>query len=129
MSKRSDNRIVHFFFSLQNQIRVYHWQTNSYARHKATDSLLGKLDDNVDKFMEVYQGKYGKLKIGNGSPIETASGHLTDDQAVLYLKEAIKFLSSLEIEGILAPKDTDLLNIRDEIVGDINQTLYLFTFM
>ena len=128
MSKRSDNRLVNFFFSLQNQIRVYHWQTNSYARHKATDGFLGKLDDNVDKFMEVYQGKYGKLKIGS-NPIETASGHLTDDQSILYLKEAIKFLSSLESEGILSSKDTDLLNIRDEIVGDINQTLYLFTFM
>jgi len=40
----------------------------------------------------------------------------------------ISFLSSLEKKGILKPSDTDLLNIRDDLVGHINQTIYLFSF-
>jgi len=32
-----------------------------------------------------------------------------------------------KLPSLLKPTDTDLLNIRDEIIADLNQTLYLFT--
>jgi hypothetical protein len=126
---RADNELVSFFFNLQSQIRVYHWQTNIYSRHKATNNLLEKLDPLMDSFMEIFQGKYGKLKIEPSKPIQTSSGQLTDDQAILFLQSAIDFLSKLEVIGVVKSTDTDLLNIRDELVGQLNQTLYLFSFM
>ena len=46
----------------------------------------------------------------------------------LDIKSAI-FLNNIVEEDInLTINDTDLLNIRDEMVGSINQTLYLFSF-
>ena len=56
-----------FFFSIQINLKLYHWQTNSYARHIATDSILTKIDPLIDTFIEIYQGKFGKIG-GSGPP-------------------------------------------------------------
>jgi len=32
----------------------------SYSRHKATDEVLEKLDGHIDRYVEVYMGKYGR---------------------------------------------------------------------
>lgn len=120
------NGLPKFFFTLQNNIRMYHWQTDSFARHKATDDCLEKLDGLVDKFMEVYQGKYGKIQKGNTQVSITT---LTDKSSIEFLKQCIKYLSNItHEEPSIKPSDTDILNLRDELIGTLHQTLYLFTF-
>jgi hypothetical protein len=109
--------------TLRNQVKIYHWETLSYPRHKATDELVDKLDDNIDKFVEVYIGKYGRPKLGKTS-LKLRDFH--DKEGPKLLQHAIKLLVS-ELPKQLKQTDTDLLNIRDEIVADLNQTLYLFT--
>ena len=56
---------------------------------------------------------------------------LLDPSNVRDFKERIyeyrEFLVDIDIY-FNTKKDTDLLNIRDEILGDINQFLYLMTF-
>jgi len=104
---------------------MYHWQTDSYARHKASDDCLTQLAPLIDKFMEIYQGKYGKIP-KTSTPTSIPLSSLTDKQAIDFIKQSIKHLNSNEIS--LKLTDTDLLNIRDEMVGILNQTLYLFTF-
>ena len=116
-----------FFFKLQHQIRMYHWQTGVYARHQATNGLLETLDGLVDKFMEIYQGKYGKINLQD-KKLQIVIDHLSDEGAVQYIRHQIGFLRSVLDEGMLSEEDTDLLNIRDEIMGELNRTLYLFTF-
>jgi len=111
--------------TLRDQIKIYHWQTMSFPRHKATDELVSKLDDNIDKFVEVYMGKYGRPKFsGRTSTIKIRNFH--DKEASTFLKSVIVWLTN-KLPKHLKNTDTDLLNIRDEILGDLNQTLYLFT--
>lgn len=50
------------FINLQNQIRIFHWQTKSYSEHKALGSLYEGLDPLIDEFVEVYFGKNGIRK-------------------------------------------------------------------
>ncbi len=120
------NNLPKFFFSLQTNIQMYHWQTDSFARHKATDECLQQLSGLIDKFMEIYQGKYGKL--AKGTTTITISS-LTDKQATDLLRHCIKYLSNItHEEPTIKQTDSDLLNIRDEMIGILNQTLYLFTF-
>jgi DNA-binding ferritin-like protein len=115
-----------FFFSLQTNIRMYHWQTDSYSRHKATDNLLENLDPLIDKFMEVYQGKYGKIKKGLTN-ITVRS--LNEETAPDFINQCIQFLNNIcDEEQHIKKTDSDILTIRDEITGILNQTLYLFTF-
>jgi DNA-binding ferritin-like protein len=118
--------IVHLMMTLRNQVKLYHWQTSSYPRHTATDELVEKLDTNIDQFVEVYIGKYGRPKLTG----KTSSIHLrnhSDKEATKMIQEAINWLNNDLIKK-LKKTDTDLINIRDTIVADLNQTLYLFSF-
>lgn len=117
--------IVALMLTLRNQIKIYHWQTMSMPRHKATDDLVSKLDDNIDKFVEIYIGKYGRFSLGSKTG-KLRLRNFQDRQADQLLNEAISWLTNT-LPKHLKHTDTDLLNIRDEIVGDLNQTRYLFT--
>ena len=117
--------IVTLMLTLRNQIKIYHWQTMKYPRHKATDDLIDKLDDNIDKFVEVYMGKYGRLDFkGKTASIKIHNFH--DKEGPEYLQSAVHWLST-KLPKYLKNTDTDLLNIRDEILADMNQARYLFT--
>jgi len=110
------------FLHYQNQIKIYHWQTNSFARHKAADELYHTLVDKVDEFMEVIQGsrdKRAKLSKVKMIPCQ----NISDNGSVRMLKSFRKWILSLEFKK----NESDLINIRDEIVASINKTLYLFT--
>lgn len=111
--------------TLRDQVKLYHWQTMNYPRHIATNDLVTKLDANIDQFIEVYIGKYGRPRLSG----KTTSIHLrnhSDKEATVMLKDAIEWLST-KLPRKLKNTDTDLINIRDTIVADLNQTLYLFS--
>jgi hypothetical protein len=122
------SQLVQFFFSIEHSIKLYHWQTRSFSRHKATDNLVETIHGITDRFMEVYQGKdkYGKLSISNDLNISITV--LNDNTAVQYLKDIVSALSNFEKNGVIDSSDTDLLNIRDELLAVVNTTIYLFTF-
>jgi len=119
------SEISFMFLTLRNQIKVYHWQTMSYARHIATNDLVTKLDTNLDQFVEVFIGKYGRPKFGGKTSLLPIK-NFNDKDGPELIRNAIDWLTnSLPIK--LKKSDTDLLNIRDTIVADLNQVLYLFT--
>jgi DNA-binding ferritin-like protein len=118
--------IVNLMLTLRNQVKIYHWETMQYARHKATDDLVDKLDDAIDKFVEVYIGKYGRPKLTPRTGTIRLR-NFDDAQATTLLTEAISWMTN-RLPALLSKNDTDLLNIRDEILADLNQTRYLFTF-
>jgi glycyl-tRNA synthetase beta subunit len=117
--------LVDFFFTIEKTIKLYHWQTKSHSRHKATDHLVDNIAEIADKFMEVYQGRYGKLSLSSSTITITS---LNDSTAVDYLREVASVLESFVEKGLVAVEDTDLLNIRDDLLSHINQTIYLFSF-
>ena len=116
---------VNFFFTMREQIKLYHWQTYSYARHKATDGVIEALDKSIDRYVEVYMGKYGRPKM----TARTNTVHvqnLSEKTIVRMIKGYIQFLQ-VELCKKLSKHDTDLVNIRDEMLGELNQLMYLFT--
>jgi hypothetical protein len=117
--------IINLMMTLRDQVKLYHWQTMSYPRHKASDDLLSALDDAIDSFVETYMGKYGRPKMTpKYASLQLRNYH--DKQAPEFIKSAIDWLTHV-LPKKLKSTDTDLLNIRDEILGALNKTLYLFT--
>ena len=116
---------IHFFLNLRDQIKLYHWQTRVYSRHIATDKILEGLEKSIDSYVEVYIGKYGRPKI-SGKNASITLHNLTEAGAVRLVGAAIKYLQG-PLTKSLKPNDNDLMNIRDEMVADLNQLLYLFT--
>lgn len=109
------SEIVPFFLGVLANIRLIHWQTKSYARHAATDTLLGEMTNLVDTFVEAHMGRYGSISV---------SGKLE----LLDKTEPVKYLTAVR-EKIMAfkLKDSDLVSVRDDMVVILNKTLFLFT--
>jgi len=124
--KKNDlDRIVPIFYSFRQQLHIYHLQTMSYARHKASDGLLDELTEFIDSFIEIYSGKYGRVKFSG--PTHIIIDNLSDEKGMSFLDIMINYLLET-LPPLLDPKiDSDLLNLRDDIVGKINQTKYLYT--
>ena len=109
------------FLGFVVQIHVFHWLTTSYAQHKALGNLYDDIHDKTDDFMEKYMGKYGR-NIGANSA-SMISYNASNINEVIDSFEA--FL--INLTGELDPVDTDLLNIRDNMLGVVRQTKYLLT--
>lgn len=108
----------------KQQYQIYHWQTTSYAEHKAFDSIYDSLGDLVDKFMEVYMGKYGRVIPSKSIAVNV--NNYSQEAAIKTTNDFIGFLT-ITLPSLLKNQDTDLLNIRDEILGELNQLKYLLT--
>ncbi len=116
---------IHFFLQLRNQIKLYHWQTKVYSRHIATDKILQTLDTSIDSFVEIYIAKYGRPRL-SGKNANILLHNLTEAGATRMIHAAIKYIQG-PLSKRLQINDTDLFSIRDDIVADLNQLLYLFT--
>jgi len=117
-------KIIYFFFYVIHMIKLYHWQTHSYSRHKASDQLHSDLISLTDEFIEVYMGRYKRPSFPKGLHLEIIE--LDEKTVVTLLNDFESFLKN-ELPSYLHESDTDLLNIRDEILGKLDQTKYLFT--
>jgi DNA-binding ferritin-like protein len=117
------------FLTLQNQLRVFHWQTQmtpgSFAQHQAFGTAYEELDPLIDDFIEVYQGKKGKL-MANGT--FNLNLHNLDDNPEAFIDEFVDYLVNI-VPQRLDDADTDLLNIRDEMLAILNQTKYRLHLM
>lgn len=114
--------IVTHLLLIRNQIKLYHWQTGSFARHKATDDLTAALDLSIDTFVEVYMGKYGRPTVSGSIELHNFS----ESAAKTFVAKERVFLEK-DLPSKISKSDTDLLNIRDEILAELNKVLYLFT--
>jgi len=114
--------IVDHLISYQQQFRILHWQTKSYARHKAYGDFYDSFSGLMDDFIETHMGKYGRVKTGGKIEIS----NMNDVQIKDYLEEIEQFLIELS-EEYDERKDSDLLNIRDEMLGSVNKLKYLLT--
>ena len=120
--------ITIMFMEVLMMVKLYHWKTYSHSQHKATDSFYGSLNEHMDTFIEVLMGKTGmRIDLMKQKSIKLMD--LTNiDQFKAKLEDFKTYLSDLEkLQFIKSMPNTDLLNIRDEILGDLNQLLYLLT--
>jgi hypothetical protein len=128
-SKYSQQKIVAMFLQMLNTVKLYHWKTSSYAEHKATDELYANLNTNIDTFVEIMLGKTG----GRVNLTGQKSLPLLDYTNVTDFKKEVNkykdFLINMNNDNNLNMKtNSDLMNVRDEILSNLNQFTYLLTF-
>jgi hypothetical protein len=106
----------------QQQLRIFHWQSETYAQHKAFGKIYESLDGLVDDFVETYMGVFGKSKPTTQftfvlDPFSEQNVNYAISDFEIYLKDM-----SFEIEDY-----TEILNIRDSILVEVNKLKYLLT--
>jgi DNA-binding ferritin-like protein len=129
-NKYSHPNIVTMFLQMLNTVKLYHWKTSSYSQHKATDKLYSGLNDSIDTFVEIMLGKNGGSRL---NLTDTKSIPLMAYTDVIDFKKEVEkykdFLIGMSDDATLcADSNSDLMNTRDEILGQLNQFTYLLTF-
>lgn len=118
--------IIKKLMELLNMIKLYHWKTNQYGHHVASDNMYEKLDNHIDKFVEIYLGK-SKSRIKNWDSQLSVIQYNRENTFKSKLLEYREMLSDLNL-CFDEKKDSDLLSVRDDILSDLNQFLYLLSF-
>ncbi len=122
----NDTSLLHVFLYFQTQLRLYHWKTKSHPRHDASGDLYKDLDPLIDLFIEALQGSkqngnyripYDKFKLEFKS---------VSDKEIIKVISSFKDILETKLDKIIV-KNTDLANIRDEMLSQINKTLYRFS--
>jgi len=126
MSISSSLNLVSYFIQMREQYQVFHWQTTSFAQHKAFDGIFDDLSGAIDHFMESYLGKYGRNVSSVKGPFRITLQDLGSSDPVDFTNNCIEYLED-QIPSLLDEEDTDLLNIRDELLGNLNKLKYLLT--
>lgn len=123
MENKELQQYIQDVVQLQTQIKFFHWQTKIYSKHIALDKLFEAIVDNVDEFTETAMGKYGRITVDGLSFTFT---NVSDENVISVIDGAID--NCIKLTDVLDAKvDTDLLNLRDELLGKLNQTKYLLT--
>ena len=110
--------IIKKLVQLQLQWKFLHWQTYGDAKHRLYGDIYDKLGEFIDEFTEVMMGKYGRPEF------EAEFGLMFQDISALNMQNFMdgitEFLVGLS-EQLDTKYDTDLLNIRDEMLATINK--------
>lgn len=108
---------------MEQQLRILHWQTKSFARHEAYGKIYNGLGELIDTFMEAYMGEYGRFELSSGN---IQLRNLDELNIATTMDEYRDFLLSFN-NKFDPTKDSDLLNLRDELLTDVKKLKYLLT--
>jgi hypothetical protein len=109
---------------IQIQFKFLHWQTHGDAKHRTYGEVYDKLGDFIDEFAEIMMGKYGRVEF------EPEFSIMFQNMGSLNLQNFLDGITEFLVgmtDQLDSRYDTDLLNLRDEMLGTINKTKYLLT--
>jgi hypothetical protein len=110
--------LIDLLLTLRNQMKLYHWQTHSYAQHSSSDKLIDALDTLIDRFVETAMGHFGRPKYTNMTL--SLRVFTTSAEAIQLLQKASDLFSQQKMP-------TDLATVRDDLVATIRQFIYVFS--
>jgi hypothetical protein len=119
-----NSEIICKLVEAQIQLKFLHWQTKSRAKHKAYGKLYDSLGDLIDNFVEACMGKHGRPSYQGGYTIQGQD--ISEISVQNFVDGVCIFL--IELTGVFDPQiDSDLLNLRDEMLHGFNKLKYLLT--
>jgi len=103
----------------QNQLKMWHWMTKSFAQHSAFGDAYDAIGDKVDEFVEVYFGRFGREAVGGvtlsiKAQVEDKLIQSIISEFKMYLADMTKELAS----------SSELLALRDDLLAECNHLLY-----
>ena len=118
------NTKVNLLLGIHAQLKIFQWQTKGYARHNSFTQTRDELEDLMDSFIEEAMGKYGRFSLDEET--KTIELFNLSELKPIEMVETI-CQSFIGFTEELDPVDTNLLNIRDEMLGLFQKLKYLLT--
>lgn len=115
---------IKVILNFQNELRLHHWGTKSYAAHQALGMAYETIDDLLDTFTETYMGVNGREELKAIDNLALNGSFKTSPEQVLNSFE--EYLMN-DITKEIGEEQTALLNIRDEMLAVVQKTKYLLT--
>lgn len=110
---------------INQQLQIFHWQTKSYAEHKAFGKTYEALQELTDSYIESLFGRTDRVMAKDEFTVTLKN--YSEQNVQQYLSETLRYLQyDLPVEINDEPA-TDLANIRDEMVQSITTLKYLLT--
>lgn len=112
--------------SLRRQLKLDHWQTHSYAEHKALDGAVSGLDALIDKWVELCAGQFMEMpKLAhalNGMSVQDmgAAG-----SARKHVAQALEYVQEQRIAMDGKPAMLTLLPVLDDFANALQRVAYL----
>lgn len=113
--------LLNELFEAQLQSKLFHWQTSSFAEHKALGEFYDGISDLVDEFVESYMGCYGRPMVD----LEIEAKQYTMEAPMEFLKSFKEYLMGGARMVVLG--NSALNNILDEMQSLTEKTLYLLS--
>lgn len=127
-NKQTTIQFIKTTMEFLTSIKMYHWTTKSYPAHKTTDKLYAKLQDLMDTFVETSLGHYEhkqmlqhKIKTINVTPI------INNKSLEKYTNHYKKELKNIR-NKISDKSASEIINVIDDILTELDVFLYLLTF-
>lgn len=112
--------LIQKLFELQIDAKMYHWQTQSYANHKAVGELYDTIIASTDEMIEVAMGRSGRPKVGPKASVRVRN--MTKKDMIDSLQSALKYFDKLNLVN-----SKEMGALRDDLLGAVAKTLYLLT--
>ena len=141
IKKKPVELLIIQLMNARNDAQLFHWQTKSYAEHKTLDGFVEEIQKKLDEFAEILQGMIFRRLDFSGIPSTMNTFRYKNSTKSSFFKTLSKLRDHLvdmekrynitdDIHTHDTPEHTNGLdNVRDEIVGLIDQTRYLLTFL
>ena len=118
------DQLIARMFRLEMQLRLYHWNTKNYARHKASCEAIQQVVSSMDRIVETLLGSFARASVVPQS-LDLKVHTLNDSDMPQYLLKFCEYLQSWN--SLAGLNDTEILNLRDELLGHLKQVIYLMT--
>jgi DNA-binding ferritin-like protein len=97
---------------------LFHWSTKSYAKHKALGHFYSSIIEATDQLAETFFGIYGQIT-------EFPSVYHQPKEPLSYLQSLQSFVKEARQD---LPKDSEIVQLIDNIAQEIDTTIYLLKF-
>lgn len=109
-----------FALNLSAQLKLWHWQTSTHTTHEILGDMYDKVDEELDKFVELVVGAYGicaeDYVVAELEPFQSKA------QVIATIESWIENLSD---PSSVFSDNTDIASVRDNIMGILRRGVYL----
>jgi hypothetical protein len=124
--KDNNSKYLLTLLHINAQVKVFHWQTDSYAQHEAFGNYYEVMDELTDTFVESYQGKYCRIDLEGEECFNISLKGFHIAHLEVFLNEVCDFLCEM-LPSTFSENDSELFNLVDEMVSETNKLKYLLT--